>query len=412
MKVEKRIKLYTDEEMDFARKQDEAFSNGFYEQKKYLMRIHPLRGLFLEVTSRCNAHCEHCGSSCGDFIPKDEIEGAQIKNVLREIYDKNYNTSRIMLHVTGGEPLLRKDLFDIMKYAKALGFHWGITSNGMLIDEEMVRKMADAQITSVSISIDGPKEIHESFRQVPGSWEKILHGIKLMQQIPSLQNLQVTTCVNKKNIDYLDDVYKTLRELGVTHWRIMEVDPIGRAKDNHDILLDPDQYVKMFNYIAKMQRENPDMNIVYGCGHFLGMDIEPVVRERPFNCYTGVCIGCILSNGDIYVCPDVERRPEFIQGNIRKDSFTEVWENKFKPFRTMNRTINDKCKKCKDWKLCMGDAFHTWDFDLNKPRFCHLEDIQRYQKIAKEENKKAAKTAKPKTTKAKATKAKTTKKKK
>ena len=407
MKVEKKIRLYNDEEMDFARNEDKDFANGFYEDKKYYMRVHPLRGLFLEVTSRCNAHCEHCGSSCGDFIPKDEIEGEEIKKVLKEIYDKNYNTSKIMLHVTGGEPLLRKDLFDLMKYAKYLGFHWGITSNGMLIDEEMVKKMADAQITSVSISIDGPKKIHESFRQVPGSWEKILHGIKLMQKIPSLQNLQVTTCVNKKNIDYLDEIYKTLRELGVKNWRIMEVDPIGRAKDNKEILLSPTEYVRMFNYIAKMQRENPDMDIVYGCAHFLGMDIEPIVRQRPFNCYTGVCIGCILSNGDIFVCPDVERRPEFIQGNIRKDSFTEVWETKYKPFRTMNRTINDKCKKCKDWKLCMGDAFHTWDFDLNKPRFCHLENIQRYQKTSNKEVKPKKETKTTKSAKAKTTKKKT-----
>ena len=111
---------------------DDKFIEDYYTYRKKEYKKHELKGLFLEVTSRCNARCEHCGSSCGDFIPKDEIEGAQIKNVLREIYDKNYNTSRIMLHVTGGEPLLRKDLFDIMKYAKALGFHWGITSNGIL----------------------------------------------------------------------------------------------------------------------------------------------------------------------------------------------------------------------------------------------------------------------------------------
>ena len=90
MKVEKRIKLYTDEEMDFARKQDEAFCNGFDEEKEYVMRIHPLRGLFLEVTSRCNAHCEHCGSSCGDFIPKDEIEGNEIKKVCYMLLVENH----------------------------------------------------------------------------------------------------------------------------------------------------------------------------------------------------------------------------------------------------------------------------------------------------------------------------------
>ena len=107
------------------------------------------------------------------------------------------------------------------------------------------------------------------------------------------------------------------------------------------------------------------------------MDIEPIIRTQPFTCLTGVTIGSVLSNGDIFVCPDVERRPELIQGNIRKERFIDVWEKKFKIYRKLNRTINEKCKKCKDWKLCGGDAFHTWDFDHNEPRFCHLKNLNR-----------------------------------
>ncbi len=383
--VKKKIRLYDEKELDESRKINKQFIDGFYNGRKYLMKTHPLTTLFLEVTSRCNAHCDHCGSSCGDFIPKDEVTGEEIKGVLKDIYDKGYNTNQVMLAVTGGEPLLRKDLFELMKYAKSLGYNWGITSNGILIDKEMVKNMEAAQMYSISVSIDGLKETHEEFRHVKGSWEKIINGLKLMLKSKVIQVVQVTTVVNKKNIDQLEDIYKLLYKIGIRHWRVVQVDPIGRAKSSK-ILLDPEQIEYMFNFIAEKQRDGK-MEVVYGCSHFLGMDVEPIIRKEPFVCLTGMCVGSVLSNGDIFVCPDVERRPELIQGNIRKEKFTDVWEKKYKPFRKITRTSNPKCKKCKDWKLCGGDAFHTWDFGTNEPGFCHLEMFLRNKK---EDKKKKA----------------------
>ena len=132
----KKIRLYSDKEMDMMRKQDKGFIDSYYDNRKYWMDLHPLRVLFLEVTSKCNARCEHCGSRCGDFIPKDEITGDELRTVLREIYDKNYDTNKIMLNVTGGEPLVRKDLFELKEYAVSLGFNWGMTTHGMLRTED------------------------------------------------------------------------------------------------------------------------------------------------------------------------------------------------------------------------------------------------------------------------------------
>ena len=108
-----------------------------FEYRKYLYNHPKLYHLFLEVTSRCNARCEHCGSSCGYEKPKNEVSKEKLMETLKEVAD-HYNASEILLNVTGGEPFLRKDLFEIMDYAVSLGFHWGITSNGILIDEELV----------------------------------------------------------------------------------------------------------------------------------------------------------------------------------------------------------------------------------------------------------------------------------
>ena len=114
--------------------------------------------------------------------------------------------------------------------------------------------MEETNMKTVSISIDGPKDIHESFRKVPGGFDKLIKGIKLMQKCPTIVDLQVTTCVNKKNIDHLDEIYRIIKEIGVKDWRIIQVDPIGRANGNNDLLLDADGLRRMFTYMLEKRR--------------------------------------------------------------------------------------------------------------------------------------------------------------
>ena len=337
-----------------------------YRQKLYKKPV--LKDLFLEVTSRCNARCEHCGSSCGDFIPNDEISKEDLEKTLLEI-SKVYNPKDILLNVTGGEPLIRKDLFEIMDYANKLGFRWGMTSNGMLITEDILRKMNDTNMETISISLDGLKETHESFRKVPGSFDKIIENIKKLQRVPSIKIVQVTTVANKKNLKELEDIYNLMKQLNVISWRVINVDPIGRAKGNKDILLDKDEYKWLFNFIKEKREENI-MNVEYGCSHYLDIPMEKEIRDTYFFCMTGLYVASILSNGDIFVCPNVERRKEFVQGNIKTDNFVEVWENKFKTFRSDDRLKCSKCDKCSKWKYCLGDSFHTFNFDDKVPNFC------------------------------------------
>ena len=337
---------------------------------KELIKNPILSNLFLEVTLRCNAKCEHCGSSCGGIIPKDEISAEQLKKTLLEIHEK-YGAPNVFLTVTGGEPLMRKDLFDIMKYATSLGFRWGMTTNGMLIDEEVIEKMRDTNFESISISLDGLQETHESFRKVPGSFKKIMKAIKLLQNLETLKSLQITTVANKKNLHELEDIYKLLLDIGIKEWRVMCVDPIGRASDNDDILLDKEGLLYLYKFIREKRLENK-MVVDDDCSHYLGLKYENILRNHGFVCGAGIFIASILSNGDICVCPNV-RRKELVQGNINKDSFVDVWENRYQDFRKNRLTVNSKCKKCKSFKYCRGGSFHTWNFDENVPNMCMKE---------------------------------------
>ena len=102
-----------------------------------------LYNLFWETTLRCNAKCKHCGSRAGENINiEDELTTDEIKGALRSIATK-YDAQKIFIDVTGGEPLVRQDLFEVMKFAKDLGYNWGMTTNGILINDEVINKMKD-----------------------------------------------------------------------------------------------------------------------------------------------------------------------------------------------------------------------------------------------------------------------------
>ena len=351
------------------RLQKECDMENIYEYRKQLYEHPKLRHLFLELTSRCNARCEHCGSRCDGNEQGAEISADLIKKTLKEVADC-YNAKDVFLDVTGGEPLMRKEIYDILSYAVSLGFNWGMTTNGMLINETTAKKLEEANMKSVSISVDGLKETHEAFRKVPNCYEKIFKAIDLMIESPVVDIVMVTTVVTKKNIDELEELYQLLLKHKVPRWRVVNCDPIGRANDNKGMLLDMDDYKRLFKFIEEKQKEGKMEEVSYGCSHFLGFNGEKKYRDFYFFCMAGLYVGSILSNGDIFVCPNVPRRPELIQGNIKKDSFVSVWETKYKEFRNENRTSNSKCKRCKYWEYCGGDSFHTWNFDENKPNIC------------------------------------------
>ena len=340
-----------------------------YKTKQLLSEKPKLYNLFWETTLRCNAKCKHCGSKAGENIElKEELTTEEIKNTLQSIADK-YNANEILLNITGGEPLVRQDLFEVMEFAKNLGYHWGMTTNGILVDDKIIEKMKQTGMSTVAISIDGLEKSHDDFRGIKGSYIKIIENVKRLKQANFLNYLQITTVVNKLNINELEELYKVMKELNIDSWRVVTMDPIGRAEDNKDLALDKEEYKYLINFI-KDKRKESRFDVTYGCSHFLGLDFEKETRKNMFFCVAGYTTASILYNGDIYVCPDVERRKELVQGNVRVDDFVEVWENRFKWFRDLNKLKCEECQNCKDWKYCRGDSLHTWDFNNNRPKLC------------------------------------------
>ena len=339
------------------------------QHRESLRKSPRLRWLFFEITDRCNLKCRHCGSNCtakGQALTVEEID-ATLRTIRGE---------KPTICLTGGEPMLHPDFYEIAERVRSLGFYWGMTTNATLIDDEAAAKLKRAGLSTVSVSLDGLEKSHDALRQVPGSWRLALRGLQALQKAGFKP--QVTTVLHRGNFDELDALYVLLSRMGITNWRPINVEPIGRACESGDLLLTPEQFAQLISFIrAKRFDRSSEMEVTFGCSHYLGVENERMVRDHYFLCGAGILTASVRSNGDICACLDVENRPELVQGNIRTDDFMDVWLNRFQVFRKDRTADCARCVNCSERFVCGGDSTHTWDFDQNRPLLC-FQDYRQF----------------------------------
>jgi radical SAM protein with 4Fe4S-binding SPASM domain len=326
-----------------------------------------LRFLFFELTDKCNLRCKHCGSSCKDsnsnFLDLDAIYKTMDSVMGR------YGSNSIMICLTGGEPLLYPNVFDVIKRAHVLGFPVGITTNGTQINDDIAARLAFSGLNTIAVSLDGIGKTHDDFRLMKGCFDKALNGIHSLKKAGI--EPQVLTVVHKNNFVQLEQIYDLLCKEDIYSWRLVNVDPIGRASINNDLLLNANEMIGLFEFIRnkRFDIEN-EMEVTYGCSHFVTYEYENEIRDFYFQCGAGTIVASIMANGNIGACLDIERRQDLVQGNIYKDDFIDVWENKFGFFRTDRTRQSKKCCNCSNRDICMGDSAHTWNYDEGEPGYC------------------------------------------
>lgn len=335
-----------------------------YTRKLY--RKPELRKLFFELTLQCNERCFHCGSSC-TAARCDELCLDNWLGVIDQV-KADFGTSNIQLCITGGEPLLNPDFFAILSHAYAQGFKWGMTSNATLITPQVAQRLADVGMGTISVSIDGTRKTHDELRGLPGSFDRAIRGIQNLIDVGTFKAIQVTTVINHGNIGELDEMFGIMDNLDIDSWRVINLEPIGRALLRPDLMLTPDDYRGLFDFIRNKRAQG--FPLEYGCSHYLGLEYEAEVREWYWLCNAGVYTASIMSNGDIGACLDIERRPETIQGNILRDRLRDVWDNRFELFRHDLSDSCAECRTCDHVRFCRGDAHHSWDYDANRPLVC------------------------------------------
>lgn len=337
--------------------------------------------LFFELADACNLSCIHCGSNaCPEKHTYLPIEF--VKMVLYQVANA-FSSESIMICLSGGEPLLHPNLFEIITISKKYGFSCGITTNGTLIDLTAAKKLVDSGVDSITFSLDGLEDTHDWFRNTSGSFGRAMQGIQnVINYSKGRILIQITTVVHTKNFHQLNELFELACAAGVDSWRVINLEPIARALEHRKLLLNARQFRQLLEFISeKRYSVKTPIDITYGCSHYLTEEFERVVRDNYFICGSGIFVASILCNGDIYSCLDIERRPELVQGNINVDDFVDVWHIRFQIYRK-NRSLEcEMCCKCIDRDFCCGDAAHTWDYDENKPLICIKEYLTDKEQI-------------------------------
>jgi len=306
---------------------------------------------------------------------------------------------KVLIIISGGEPLMRKDLAEVGQALKQRGYPWGMVTNGLALTPKRFEELMKAGLRSMAISFDGMELDHNWLRQHPLAFESATRAIKLAAQYsqpnlnPSLNGRtseleknslpfregqgvgslvwDVVTCVNQRSIHHLDEIQQYLWSIGVRNWRLITIDPMGRAADNPELMLTPDQHRQLLDYIREKRKEG--IHVSYSCEGFMP-DYEGEIRDHLYHCAAGVSVASILIDGSISACTSV--RGKYYQGNIYKDDFWDVWENGFEPYR--NRQWMKKlepCNTCKLFRYCEGGGMHLRREDGGL-MLCHHNKLQ------------------------------------
>ena len=314
------------------------------------------------LTRKCNLKCPHCYINATTQQLKNELTTEEAKNLIDQICE----VSRPLLILSGGEPLLRKDVYELISYGAEKGLKMGLGSNGSLIDDVAAKKLKAAGIETVSISLDSHiPEQHDEFRGIGGSWEKAVRAIKALRENGVL--VQVNTTVTQQNYDQIDDIMSLAEELGVENFHLFFLVPTGRGAKIADI--SPAKYEGMIKTtFAKAAKHK--LNVRPSCApqfmriaKDMGLDMRQWIR----GCIAGLYYCRVYPNGDITPCPYLPIK----LGNIREKSFKEIWFNSevFKSLRDFN-ALKGKCGICDHRTLCGGCRARAYGLSSDFIDYC------------------------------------------
>ncbi len=331
--------------------------------------LHDLRYFFWETTRVCNLNCRHCGSDCG----KDHQVLGLSREVVLDTFSRVaqvHDPATIMVVVTGGEPLVRPDLFQVMGELSGMGYKMGMVTNGYALGPKAAKQLREVGVSSIVVSLDGPKEEHDWLRNRPGSFERAMAALQALTD-EGIPIVEAITCVTPRSVEKLWETYETVKRSSALYWRVFNIFPIGRAKDNPKLLLTPSQFKTVVKTMAAIRTQGKEegMEVNLSEEGFLGWDYESRVRTTPYFCRAGINIAGIMADGTIAACPNL---PQWMgQGNVLKDDFNEVWEHRYQLFRDRKWMAHGECAECKEFGVCQGNSLHVYDQEKEGPIWCH-----------------------------------------
>ena len=343
----------------------------------------PLRMVAWELTRGCNLACVHCRASAERGPYPGELSTEECFRVM----DGIASFSKPVIILTGGEPLLRADIFDLARYGSEKGFRMVMATNGTLITEEMVEKMKASGIQRISVSLDGPTpETHDAFRKVKGAFEGSLRGIEMAKK-ESLE-FQINTTVTQANLHLIPEILHLACSLGAVAHHIFLLVPTGRGKELKDQEISAFDYEKILHWFDE-QRDHVPLQLKATCApHYYRILRQRAKKEGKkvtqkefgLDAMTRGCLGgisfCFISHvGQVQPCGYLELNC----GNVREKPFQEIWVN-CEVFQNLRDTdgYHGKCGRCEFRKVCGGCRARAYEISgdyMEEEPYCIYEPV-------------------------------------
>ena len=335
--------------------------------------------IFWESTRACDLACRHCRAEALRHRDPDELTTAEVKRLFEQI--KGFDDPKPLLVITGGDPLKRADIFELIEYGRQIGLRTVITPSGTNnITREAVRRFREGGLRAMALSLDGSSpERHDHFRNVPGAFDWTMRAahFALDEGLP----LQINTTVTAETADDLPAIYELIKPLGIKRWSLFFLVPTGRGRILEQVT--PARAEQILNWLYEVGEEAPFQVKTTEAHHFRrvmlqrtmaeGVSLEELCSSQQLK---GRMFGINDGNGAIFVSRTGEIYPSgflpLSAGNVRREDIVAIYRNAplLKELRDKSR-LKGKCGRCEFKGICGGSRARayamTGDYLQNDP---------------------------------------------
>lgn len=306
-----------------------------------------IKELCIEVTDRCYLKCIHCSADA-----KEDLNPGVDFSIWREAIDEFAEIGGKILEISGGEPLTCPYIYKLIKFAKSKKLEVRLYTSGYLLDKENIKKLQEVNVDKFILSIQGPnREVHDKITGVDGSFDKIVENIITLKKAGNWVGIHFVPM--KPNFRYLQDTAKLTSKLGIDEFAILRFVPQGRGLINRKKLeLNKDE---MKNLISEFEKIKKDINFNIRIGRPFNIRYAMLnAVDNVKKCNAGITKCLIKPNGDVAPCPAFKQNKDYVMGNIKYESFKNIWQdlNRWEEFR--NQKYINTCFECSEFKFCGG----------------------------------------------------------
>ena len=325
-----------------------------------------------EVTTACNLRCQHCHASSGEPM-EGELDTPEALDLLEGV--ARVGEFRMMVF-TGGEPLVRPDLLDLLARSRDLGFVSVIATNAVLIDDSLARQLRGLGVAGVAVSLDGAEAgVHDAIRGVPGAFDGALGGIEAARRAGL--SVQINVTAMRGNLKEVPRVLRMADQLGADIVLLYQLVPVGRGDVIRDQALTAEENRELMDTVIRAQSGLRTVVQPVAAPQFWprllsrnGPAARPpgaMARLSFHGCVAGRGLAYIKPDGDVWACPFLP----VSAGNVREASFLDIWSRGalFKDLR--EKPLGGECGRCEKAEICRGcrsRAYaHTGDYMAEDP---------------------------------------------